>query len=105
MTKSDNESDAGGAGDQIYVHTPSVSNPKGSSGINVVNFFENMKGPHPLENRITQLKRDGFNFTNEAMVNLVNAVNKQRIVNIDLNPVIVSAKHALEGVIKYLKEK
>ena len=68
-------------------------------------FFENMKGPHPLENRITQLKRDGFNFTNEAMVNLVNAVNKQRIVNIDLNPVIVSAKHALEGVIKYLKEK
>lgn len=71
----------------------------------VQEFFEKMDGPHPLENRIVLLKRDGFNFTNEAMVNLVNSVNKQRIVNIDLNPIIVSAKHALEGTIKYLKEK
>ena len=71
----------------------------------VQEYFENMKGAHPLDSRIDLLKRDGFNFTNEAMVNLVNAINKQRIVKVDLNPVIVSAKHALEGTIKYLKEK
>ena len=71
----------------------------------VQDFFENMKGNHPLESRIVMLKRDGFNFTNEAMVNLVNAINKQRIVDINLNPVIVSAKNALEGVVTYLKEK
>ena len=32
-------------------------------------------------------------------------INKQRIVDIDLHPTIVSAKYALEGVIKYLQEK
>ena len=53
--------------------------------------------------RIRLLKRDGYAFTNEALVNLVNAVNKQRIVDIDLHPTIVSAKYALEGVINYLQ--
>ena len=36
----------------------------------VQEFFEKIDGPHPLENRIVLLKRDGFNFTNEAMINL-----------------------------------
>ena len=48
----------------------------------VQEYFENMKGAHPLDSRVDLLKRDGFNFTNEAMVNLVNAINKQRIVKI-----------------------
>jgi hypothetical protein len=61
--------------------------------------------PNPLEYRIQLLKRDGFTFTNESMINLVNIVNKQRIVDIDLDPTIISAKYALEGVLKYLKDK
>ena len=77
----------------------------------IQNFFDALANskrkdePDPWLSRIKLLKRDGFVFTNEALVNLVNAVNKQRIVDIDLHPTIVSAKYALEGVIKYLQEK
>ena len=73
-------------------------------------YYENLGSaksdiPYPLDDRIAILKRNGYNFTNDALVNMVNAVNNQRIVNIDLNPSVVSAKHALEGVLKYLKDK
>ena len=77
--------------------------------IEIEEFFEKLGSknpvPDPIISRIEILKKNGFNFTNDALVNLFNSVNKTRIVENNTHNVIVSAKHALEGVVTYLKEK
>ena len=51
------------------------------------------------------MKREGLNINKDIFHQILKAVNKNNIIDMNLHPVILSERHILESQIQYLKEK
>jgi hypothetical protein len=58
----------------------------------------------PLKEQITYLKREGFNFTETSLQQLLNMVNKQNILHLSVTPTEINIIQKLRDMVNYLKE-
>ena len=58
-----------------------------------------------IQEKIANMKREGLNINKDIFHQILKAVNKNNIIDMNLHPVILSERHILESQIQYLKEK
>ncbi|MCK5600863.1 hypothetical protein KAR91_03280, partial [Candidatus Pacearchaeota archaeon] len=81
--------------------TPIPDNLLGICGVNKSGFDKNSS----LEDKIRIMKSERIVYNLDSFYRLLNTINRENIVNIILNPTIMTARRALEGTLSYLEKK
>ena len=63
------------------------------------------KSSDSLDRKIDIMKSEGLNYSKETLKALIHNISRKNIINIDIDPAIVTEKMKLEMISEYLKEK
>ena len=86
---------------------------KFNSGIQLTDDFKrvcinnecNFRKTDSIQDKILAMEADSLNYTNDTLNILLNIVNRENILNYDLDPPVTTEKLQLENCISYLKSK